>query len=100
MTPATPAMFPKPPRTLTPLSEHYANGNHRAAGGAVKWTRRQPRAHADCDECTALQHETGGAFWPRRQVRNRRAVNGTVLDLCAGHTLEWRARDSEDGNDR
>jgi hypothetical protein len=89
-------MFPMPPRTLTPLSRAFSSGDYRSAGHEVTWARRQPRARADCDECTALQHETGGKYWPRRQVRHRRTTNGTVLDLCAGHAHEWRARDEED----
>jgi hypothetical protein len=90
------ALFPKPERTLTPLSTALGAGQHRAAGADVTWTKRQPRKRADCDECVALQHETGGLYWPRRMVRHRRKVNGTTLDLCNGHALEWRARDEQD----
>lgn len=93
-----PALFPKPEKETATLSRQFSNGEYRAGPGVkVKWTRRAPRSRADCDECTALQHETQGAYWPRRQVRIRRAVNGTTLDLCPLHAALWKDRDHEEG---
>lgn len=93
-----PALFPQPKRELPTLSTRFGSGDYRAGHGQkVKWTRKAPRLRADCDECTALQHETHGEFWPRRQVRSRRAVNTTVLDLCSGHAAAWKDRDTVDG---
>jgi len=92
------ALFDQPARDMPRLSQRYAHGEYRAGPGIkVKWTRCAPRARADCDECTALQHETHGQYWPRRQVRQRRAVNGLRLDLCGAHTQAWRDRDVLDG---
>lgn len=92
------ALFPKPEKETPALSRRFAHGEYRAGPGVtVKWTRRAPRARADCDECTALQYETHGAYWPRRQVRARRSVNGTRLDLCPLHASAWKDRDHEEG---
>ena len=94
----TPALFPRPDNNAPALSQRFANGEHRAGPGVkVKWARRAPRSRADCDECTALQHETRGEYWPRRQVRVRRTVNGTTLDLCAAHAAAWKDRDHQEG---
>jgi hypothetical protein len=94
----TPALFPKPEKQTPALSTMFAHGEYRAGPGVkVKWTRRAPRGTADCDECAALQHETRGAFWPRRQVRVRRSVNGTTLELCAAHAVAWKNRDHQEG---
>lgn len=91
-------LFPRPDKDIPKLSKQFGNGEYRAGPGVkVKWTRRAPRARADCDECTALQHETNGQYWPRRQVRHRRAVGGTTLDLCAAHALAWKDRDHQEG---
>lgn len=91
-------LFPQPDKDLPRLSQEFANGEHRAGPGVkVKWTRRATRSRADCDECTALQHETRGAYWPRRQVRNRRSVNGNTLDLCSAHAAAWKDRDHQEG---
>lgn len=93
-----PALFPRPPRDAPTLSRQYADGEHRAGPGVtVKWTRRAPSGRIDCDECTAVQHETHGAYWPRRRVRVRRVVNGVTLDLCPPHAAAWKTRDYEDG---
>lgn len=94
----TPALFPKPDEERPALSQRFAHGEYRAGRDVkVKWTRRPARRRADCDECSALQHETHGAYWPRRQVRTRRAVNGTTLDLCALHAVAWKDRDHQEG---
>lgn len=95
---AKPGLFPQPERDIPVLSARFGNGEYRAGPGMkVKWTRKAPRARADCDECAALQHETRGAYGPRRQVRARRAVTGTTLDLCAAHAVAWKSRDIADG---
>jgi hypothetical protein len=94
----TAGLFPKPEKDPPALSRTFNTGDYRAGPGVkVKWTRRVLRGRADCDECTALQHETSGQYWPRRQVRIRRAVNGTKLDLCAGHGAAWKDRDHQEG---
>jgi hypothetical protein len=91
-------LFPPPDKDLPRLSTQFAHGEYRAGPGVkVKWTRRATRSRADCDECTALQHETNGQFWPRRQVRHRRAVNSTTLDLCSAHAVAWKDRDHTEG---
>lgn len=92
------ALFPQPKKETASLSQQFAHGEYRAGPGVkVKWTRRAPRTRADCDECAALQHETRGAYWPRRQVRVRRAVHGTTLDLCPLHAAAWKDRDQQEG---
>lgn len=94
----SPALFPRPKKETPTLSQKFARGEYRASPGVkVKWTRRAPRSRADCDECTALQHETQGEFWPRRQVRIRRTANGLTLDLCAAHAAAWKDRDYQEG---
>lgn len=93
-----PALFPKPDEEPPRLSERYGHGEYRAGPGIkVRWARRAPRARADCDECAALQHETKGEYWPRRQVRQRRTMGETRLDLCGAHAAAWRDRDALDG---
>lgn len=93
-----PGLFPKPAKETPDLSQTFARGEYRAEPGEkVKWTRRQPRSRADCDECAALQHETDGAYWPRRQVRERRTAHGTRLDLCGAHAAAWKDRDHQEG---
>jgi hypothetical protein len=97
---SNPSLFPKPEREPPRLSSRFGNGEYRAGPGiTVKWTRRTLTTRADCDECTALQHETDGDYWPRRQVRHRRTMNGTRLDLCNAHTAAWKDRDALDGAD-
>lgn len=95
---SAPGLFPKPEKETPALSQQFARGEYRAGPDVkVKWTRRVLRGRADCDECIALQHETRGQYWPRRQVRTRRAVHGTTLDLCAAHAVAWKDRDHQEG---
>lgn len=95
---STRALFPQPRPDPPALSRRFAHGEYRATpGAAVKWARRVLKGRADCDECVALQHETHGEYWPRRQVLARRTVNGTTLDLCAGHAAAWKHRDHQEG---
>ncbi len=95
---SAPALFPRPERNDPDLSRTFASGEYRAGPGEkVKWTRRVLRTRADCHECIALQHETQGAYGPRRQVRLRRAVHGTTLDLCGAHANAWKDRDHQEG---
>lgn len=91
-------LFPKPEAEPPRLSERYAFGEYRAGPGIkVGWNAFKPRRRADCDECTALQHETKGAYWPRRQARHRRTMGNTRLELCGAHTAAWKDRDALDG---
>lgn len=95
---ADPGLFPAPEKDIPTLSKRFGHGEYRAGPGQkVKWTPKKPRVHTDCEECSALQHETRGAYGPRRQIRTRRAVNGTGLDLCHAHALAWKGRDTHDG---
>lgn len=94
----TRALFPRPEKETPKLSRRFSNGEYRSGPSVkVKWARRVLRGRADCDECTALQHETHGEYWPRRQVRARRTVHGTTLDLCAAHAAAWKDRDHQEG---
>jgi hypothetical protein len=91
-----PALFPPPDPDIPRLSTRFLTFR-RIPGDKVKWARKAPRARADCDECAALQHETQGRYWPRRQVRARRTVNGGhPLDLCGAHAQAWKDRDRAD----
>lgn len=93
-----PALFPKPEPDIPKLSQKFSTAEYRNRPGVkVKWARKAPRARADCDECTALQHETAGAYWPRRQIRGRRTANDTTLDLCSAHIAAWKDRDTTNG---
>lgn len=92
------SLFPKPERETPALSRRFAHGEYRAGPGVkVTWVRRVLRGRADCDECTALQYETHGQYWPRRQVRIRRKVGSTTLDLCSLHAAAWKDRDHQEG---
>lgn len=91
-------LFPVPENEPPRLSQRFGRGEYRAGPGIeVKWTRRVLHSRADCDECIALQHETRGEYWPRRQVRARRTVDGTTLDLCGAHAAAWKDRDHNEG---
>jgi hypothetical protein len=96
-----PALFPRPTPERPQLSARYAHPPWLAGhGDTVRWTRQAATGRADCDECAALQHETRGEFWPRRQVRARRVVNtnpATALRLCGAHTAAWKDRDTTAG---
>lgn len=94
----SPGLFPKPEAEPPRLSARYAYGEYRAGSGMkVQWTSCAPRRRSDCDECTALQHETNGDYWPRRQARHRRTMGDTRLELCGAHTAAWKDRDVLDG---
>jgi hypothetical protein len=92
-----PALFPEPPRDLPDLSAALATPAYRLdRGEKAKWTRINVKT-IDCVECTHLQHETRGAFGPRRQAKWRRALpEGHRLDLCRAHEMAWRERDKTD----
>ena len=93
---STRPLFPKPQEEPPKLSRRFGHGEYRATpGAAVTWTRRVLKTRTDCDECVALQHESHGEYWPRRQVRVRRRVGGTTLDLCGLHAAAWKDRDHQ-----
>ncbi len=80
-------MFPEPEQTPVVLSRHFQS--LRSTPDAT-WKKRSYRAFRGCDECYWLQHETDGAFHPRRKVAwQRMAVAGTV-ELCTEHARLWK----------
>jgi hypothetical protein len=90
------------PEPGPPLSAQYAGVewlSHSANPATYKPIRlRRPPA---CDECFALQHETGGAFGTRAPAKHRRTLrNGRLMDLCNRHANAWRERDDREKTNR
>lgn len=100
MTP-TPALFPEPPPDMPALSAQLSGPAWRLEpGGRARWTQISVKT-IDCAECTWLQHETRGAFGPRRQAKRRRKADGMPrLDLCRSHAQAWQQRDENDSAPR
>lgn len=54
-----------------------------------------------CDECSALQHETRGAYGARARAKYTRTLTHRgaptkPLRLCTQHAQVWRTRDTAD----
>jgi hypothetical protein len=82
-----------------PLSARFSTDSlYRAsAEDRPKWSKVTPRTGTACDECAMRQHETRGAYGPRRAPRHRRHfVGGPALRLCSPHADTWRALDAAD----
>lgn len=78
-----PPLFPSPPAKRFGLSERFASH----AGPA---TYRPSSSRQPCDECLALQHQTGGRSGPRAPVKCVRTAHrlGAIL-LCGPHKELW-----------
>lgn len=77
-----------------PLSDRYADTEHRLAPGQTAAWATIRHGAPDCAECAALRAQGGSQ--PVVRARRRRHTEGTVLALCAAHAAAWRARDAED----
>lgn len=96
-----PALFPEPAPDIPALSKTLAACQYRLGpGDQARWIRINVKT-LDCMECAHLQHETRGAFGPRRQAKRRRIgpePDFARLDLCRAHALVWEQRDETDSN--
>lgn len=80
------------PQTLS--AAYGGSDDHRArATDHISWLTA---TKGDCDECFALQHETGGASTRQRAHHQRVLRGGAKLLLCTEHAELWQARDRED----
>lgn len=95
----TPGLFPAPRPQLPELSLMLSAPVYRLLGGQrAKWTDLSTTT-IDCQECAMLQHETHGAYGPRRLAKHRRKhPDGPALDLCRAHTQTWKRRDAQDSS--
>jgi len=91
-------MFDRPEPPRVELSQALAvDANRLIRGETARWTSVRIKSPRPCQECSQLQHETRGAFGPRRQVTHRRKhPYGGVLELCNEHTRLWKERDEQD----
>src|SRR5262245_24608512 len=92
-----PALFPEPDPDIPALSAGLGGAAWRLEPGQrARWTDLRVKT-IDCVECTWLQHETRGAYGPRRQAKRRRTAGQRPrLDLCRAHALAWKQRDETD----
>jgi hypothetical protein len=81
-----------------PFSRQYAGVQYRGhAQRRAKYTPIRTRRQPPCDECFALQHETGGDYGSRAVARVRRVLStGELIDLCTRHAATWKARDTKE----
>jgi hypothetical protein len=89
-------LFPAPGSEAPALSRHLAEHHQLIQPwDTVKWTRRAAKSRLDCQECAMVQHETRGAYHPRRRAKLRRTTSfGSRLDLCNAHAQAWKTRDA------
>lgn len=89
-------LFETGPATSVPLSKQYSVPAYRASA-EEKPKYAKSVTQLPCDECSFLQHETGGKFGPRAQAKARRSFpGGPNLRLCRRHEKAWRERDEKD----
>lgn len=93
-------LFDKPGEEPMRLSKALAGAEYRLVKDEkAKWTDVHLKGYRACQECSAVQHETGGAFGPRRQIKKRRRSPGSpALELCQQHAQLWKTRDEEDSS--
>jgi hypothetical protein len=95
-------MFEKPAEQKVELSRALSvAANRLAVEEAAKWTAIKVKGVRPCQECAYMQHETGGAFGPRRQAKHRRThPRGGAIELCTAHADLWKTRDEKDSHIR
>lgn len=91
-------MFDKPEGQPVELSHGLSAFEYRLSKGEkAKWTAIKVKGPRPCQECAYMQHQTNGAFGPRRQAKHRRAhPMGPALELCHAHRDLWLDRDAKD----
>ena len=91
-------LFDKPGEQPMRLSKALSGPDYRLRKDEkAKWTNVNLKTYRPCQECAAVQHETGGAFGPRRQIKKRRrVVGGKVIEMCQQHAQLWRELDAKD----
>jgi hypothetical protein len=90
-------LFPQPATPVFALSRRYAGEEYQLRRRTkATWTAIKAAKAAPCDECFALQHESGGTSGPRSPAKHSRTVpGGSRLKLCGAHAELWRTRDLE-----
>lgn len=75
-------MFDKPAEQPVQLSKALAAFEYRLDHNEkAKWTAVKVKGPRPCQECSHMQHESGGKFGPRRQAKHRRThPMGPVLE--------------------
>ncbi|MEV4241689.1 hypothetical protein AB0J47_41825 [Nocardia sp. NPDC049737] len=88
-----------------PLSKHFADPLFRWTPDRPRptWAKVDPKPGAWCDECSWLQHESGGGahrLQPRKRRSFPRVKGAPSLRLCARHAQAWEHRDQQDEKER